>query len=114
MKRRHGHVYPPGPHEGYGELKTYVLGFVLSLVLTLASYFLVVEGILTGWNLIFTIGGFALVQAFVQLMFFLHLGSEPPPYWNFITFLFMIMVVLILVIGTLWIMYHLDYKMMGM
>jgi cytochrome o ubiquinol oxidase operon protein cyoD len=48
----------------------------------------------------------------IQLHYFLHLGDEPKPQWNLLTFGFMIGVVLILVFGTLWIMNNLNDRMM--
>lgn len=110
MKHHSRHV-DPTPHEGYGVFKSYVIGFVLSVILTLAAYILVVEEIFTGWNLLLAISGLAFAQVIVQLVFFLHLGSEPSPYWNLTSFLFMFLMLVILVVGTLWIMYHLDYSM---
>lgn len=109
----HHHSRPldPTPHEGFGVLKSYVIGFILSIVLTLISFFLVMEQAFSGWTLLFTISGLAFVQAIVQLVFFLHLGSEKSPYWNLVTFLFMVLVLVILVVGTLWIMYHLNYTL---
>ena len=34
--------------EGHGSLKTYIIGFVLSIILTLVSFLLVVEDVLSG------------------------------------------------------------------
>lgn len=99
-------------NEMHGTLKSYVIGFILSLVLTLASFLLVSEHLLPAWTLILTIVGLAVVQVVVQLLFFLHLGSDSKPYWNIIIFLFMLVIMAILVIGSLWIMYNLDYYMM--
>jgi cytochrome o ubiquinol oxidase operon protein cyoD len=47
----------------------------------------------------------------VQLVFFLHLGGEGKPRWRLTAFLFMLLVLVILVFGSLWIMYNLDYHM---
>lgn len=93
-------------------MRSYLLGFFLSLFLTLTSYFIVVEHLLTGSSLAVTIGGLAALQAFVQLVFFFHLGKEPSPPWKLFVFLFMLLIVAIVVLCTLWIMYNLDYRMM--
>lgn len=97
--------------QGASKQETYIFGFVLSLILTLVAYFLVAEHLMSGWALVFSVGALAFAQVLVQLVFFLHLGEEPSPPWNLIVFLFMVLIVLIIVIGTLWIMYHLDYQM---
>lgn len=99
-------------NENHASYQTYVIGFVLSIVLTLAAYFLVANQLLSGSNLDGVIIALSLAQIFVQLWFFLHLGDEPKPYWNLLAFGFMALVVIILVAGSLWIMYTLDYRMM--
>jgi cytochrome o ubiquinol oxidase operon protein cyoD len=93
-------------------LKAYVYGVTLSLLLTLAAYLPVDRGWLSGNALIATIVGLAILQAGVQVVLFLHLGQESKPRWNSLLFLFMMIVVLILVLGSLWIMYHLNYNEM--
>jgi cytochrome o ubiquinol oxidase operon protein cyoD len=54
----------------------------------------------------------AVVQLIVQMVFFLHLGSGSR--WKLVTFYFTLLVVVIVVIGTIWIMNNLDYNMMRM
>lgn len=97
-----------GPH---GSLIEYIIGFVLSLILTLAAFYLVSEHILSGLELTLTIVGLAVTQFVIQLIFFFHMGKEVSPHWNLYTFLFMLLVMFILVVGTFWIMYHLNYNM---
>lgn len=95
-----------------GSLKSYTIGFILSLITTLAAFYFVSENLFDHWTLTLIVSGLALFQAAVQLIFFFHLKSESSSEWNGLVFLFMLLMVLILVIGTLWIMYHLDYRMM--
>lgn len=97
---------------GHGSTISYITGFVLSIACTIAPYLLVTKKLLSGTALIGWIVGFALLQLLVQLVFFLHLGRESKPRWNMYAFLFAAMVVLIIVFGSLWIMYNLDYNMM--
>src|SRR5215469_11591983 len=82
-----------------GAFKSYLMGFLLSILLTLVAYFIVVEHILSSGILVFTIIGLGIVQMFIQLLFFLHLGQESKPYWNSQLFLFMLTILVILVIG---------------
>ncbi|MFA6916103.1 MAG: cytochrome o ubiquinol oxidase subunit IV [Parachlamydiales bacterium] len=97
-----------GPH---GTLKDYIFGFVLSLLLTLTAFYLASEHVFEGWNLVLAIIGLAVVQFIVQMIFFFHIGKEASPQWNLYSFLFMLLIMFILVIGTFWIMYHLNYNM---
>lgn len=98
----------------HGNVTSYVTGFVLSILLTLAAYFTVVEGLLSGWELMFVLIELAVVQLMVQLFLFLHVGREKRPWWNLQMLLFAIVVVGIVVIGSIWIMKNLDYNMHDM
>ncbi len=100
-----------GPNQN--TVKEYTLGFITSLGLTLISYFLVVNHLLTGVVLQSALGALATVQAAVQLMLFLNLGHGTKPRWNLILFLFTVMIILIVVVGSIWIMNNLDYNMMN-
>ncbi|HXE10324.1 MAG TPA: cytochrome o ubiquinol oxidase subunit IV [Verrucomicrobiae bacterium] len=96
-------------HNG-GSIRTYTIGFVLSIVLTVAAYILTSKGTLSGWSLVYILGALAVAQLLVQLIFFLHMGRESRPRWNLTVALFAVMVVGILVFGTLWIMKNLQYS----
>lgn len=98
----------------HGNVKSYVLGFILSIVLTLAAYFLVAREIFHGWPLNLAIIILGIGQTWVQLRLFLHLGEEAWPKWNLLTFLFMALVVFIIVGGSMWIMSHLNERVMVM
>lgn len=104
----------PVQEHGHGNTGKYVFGFVLSIILTLAAYFLVSEHLLDKFISDITITLIALAQVLCQLLFFLHLGDEPKPRWHLHGFLFMLLVVVIIVGGTLWIMHNLDYRTMSM
>lgn len=99
--------------EYHGTLMSYVIGFIASILLTAASFFLVISRMLSGQALIYTIVGLALVQATFQLLFFLHLGKEAKPRWESVVFYFMLLVLLIIAIGSLWIMYDLNDRVMS-
>lgn len=94
----------------HGSLSSYIIGFVLSIALTLAAYFTVTENLVSGWTLMFILIELAVVQLMVQLFLFLHLGRENRPWWNLQMFLFAVLVVGIVVIGSIWIMKNLDYN----
>jgi cytochrome o ubiquinol oxidase operon protein cyoD len=103
------HKHQPGE----STFKIYLTGFILCIILTLAAYFLVERHLLSGMTLVWTIVSLGTVQAIVQLIYFLHVGDEPHPRWNFLIFLFMALIVIVIVGGTMWIMYNLNYRMMG-
>ena len=92
-------------------LRTYVVGYISSLVLTLTAYAVVVHHVFSRWNLAVFISLLALIQFMVQLTFFLHLGQDTKPRFKIGVFLFMLLIVVIIVTGSLWIMHSLNYRM---
>ncbi|MBA2727733.1 MAG: cytochrome o ubiquinol oxidase subunit IV [Parachlamydiaceae bacterium] len=98
--------------EWHGSLKAYVIGFIASLVLTGISFILVITKQLTGTALVYAIVALALIQAIFQLLFFMHLGQEAKPRWESIVFYFMVLVLLIIALGSLWIMNDLNDRVM--
>jgi cytochrome o ubiquinol oxidase operon protein cyoD len=91
----------------------YTVGFVLSLILTIAAYLLVTNGGGSGW-LYAGLALLAIVQMVVQLIFFLHLGDETGPRFKLFSFVCMASALIIVVLGSLWIMNNLDYNMTNM
>lgn len=100
-------------HHGWNRsYKPVFIGYVASLILIITIYLLLDYHPLTGRLLVFTVFGSAITQALIQLVFFLHLGMESKPHWFTITFLFAVLVIIIIVGGSLWIMTHLNYNLM--
>lgn len=96
----------------HGTFTAYVVGFVSSLVLTITAYLFVTHKVLPYDGLIYVLAVLAIAQLLVQLILFLHLGSEPTPRWNLRVALFAALVVFIVVAGSIWIMSHLNYHVM--
>lgn len=99
---------PTLPH---GTLTSYVTGFTLSLLLTAVPFLMVYYHTLHGLDLVAAIVVFALLQLGIQLVYFLHLGRNSGSRWNNTAFAFMAIVVITIVIGSIWIMYNLNYNM---
>jgi cytochrome o ubiquinol oxidase subunit IV len=96
-----------------GTYKSYIAGFITSIVLTLAAYFTVVDGGMSAVTVLAIILALAVVQLVVQMFFFLHVGAQPGRNWKLTVFGSTLVLVLIIVIGSLWIMNHLNYNMMA-
>ncbi len=97
------------PETSQGTVTTYIVGFVLSLLLTILAYGLVTRSTFSKGLLFTVVIALALTQLLVQLIFFLHMDKESRPRWNLVVFSFMLLVVFIVVFGSLWIMYNLSY-----
>lgn len=92
-------------------LAYYVIGFILSILLTLGAYAAVTGHNFAGTMLVAVVISLAIAQVLVQLFFFLHLGSETKPRWKLTVLIFMLVILGILVFGSLWIMQNLNYTM---
>lgn len=94
-------------------MRTYVNGFIACIALTLLAYTAATSAALSNNVAIGIVAVLAVVQCVVQLRGFLHLGHEFKPRWKLGVFVIMLSIVLILVIGSLWIMNNLNYRMMS-
>jgi cytochrome o ubiquinol oxidase operon protein cyoD len=99
--------------EGHGSFGSYMTGFVLSVILTVAAFGLVMNGTLTGQNALFAIAGLAFVQIVVHLVFFLHMNTSSTQRWNVTAFAFTALTAVIVIGGTLWIMHNVSMNMMS-
>ena len=109
----HGH----GEHDGHGHgtLGSYVIGFVLSVILTVIPFWLVMDGTILDKNTTaIVIMAFAAVQVVVHMIFFLHMNGRAEGGWIMLSLIFTIIVVVIMLAGSLWVMYHLNTNMMPM
>ncbi len=97
----------------HGSLKSYLTGFVLSIILTVIPFAMVMNGSATKTTLIAVLVICAVVQIAVHLIYFLHLDSSSEQRWNVVAFVFAVLIIAILVVGSLWIMWYLNYNLMG-
>lgn len=96
---------------GSGLVST-IIGFVLTLVLTLLSYYFVKHHTFGTTGLYAAITLMTIFQALVWIACYMRLGADPENgKWDIIAFLFTLVIVAVVVIGTLWIMYNLNYNM---
>jgi cytochrome o ubiquinol oxidase operon protein cyoD len=95
-----------------GSLKSYLTGFVLSLILTAIPFALVMRGTLSSSVIIAGIFSAGIVQILVHLHYFLHLDASSAARWNVLAMIFTLLIMVLFVGGTLWIMYTLNYRMM--
>lgn len=98
------------PHQALS-LTKYLIGFVVSIAVTLAAYVLATHQSISRDTVMYALAALAVVQFIVQMVFFLHVGSERKPRWKAMIMWLMLAVVLILVAGSIWIMNNLDYRM---
>jgi cytochrome o ubiquinol oxidase operon protein cyoD len=98
---------------GHGSRGSYLIGFALSAVLTAVPFWLVMSGALANQGLTAAIIiVFAVVQILVHTVCFLHVNTQAEGGWTLIAYVFTGVIVLITILGSLWIMYHLNSNMM--
>ncbi|MCM2441140.1 cytochrome o ubiquinol oxidase subunit IV [Agrobacterium vitis] len=112
----HGHDHHHGGHEAsHGSMKTYMIGFILSVILTSIPFYLVMSGSLTNKALLAGIVmGLGAIQVVVHMIYFLHMNTKSEGGWNMMALIFTIIVVVIALSGSLWVMHHLNTNMMPM
>lgn len=97
---------------GHGSRGTYLIGFLISAVLTAVPFWLVMTGALSPQLTAIAIVGCAIVQILVHTICFLHVNTRAEGGWTLMAYAFTAVMVLIVISGSLWIMYHLNANMM--
>lgn len=98
---------------GRSRLSTYVIGYGLSIFLTIIPFALVMHNYaLLRSTIIITITLFAIVQVIVHLVCFLRLRPTADQSWNWLAFIYTLILLFVLLGGSAWIMYHLMHNMM--
>jgi cytochrome o ubiquinol oxidase operon protein cyoD len=110
----------PEPHathhdddaEPHGSMRDYAIGFILSVILTAIPFWLVMARPLPATTTAAIVMGFAAVQMIVHMIYFLHMNGKVEGGWTMTALLFTIIIVIIMMSGSLWVMYHLNTNMM--
>ncbi|RST31389.1 cytochrome o ubiquinol oxidase subunit IV [Sphingomonas ginkgonis] len=108
-------LHAHGDTPGHGSMKSYLIGFFLSVVLTAVPFWLVMTGALgNAQATVIAIVAMAMIQIIVHIVCFLHVNRSAEGGWTLVSLVFTSVVLLIMVVGSLWIMYHLNSNMMPM
>lgn len=112
----HEHAHHDDHEEGaHGSLRGYATGFLLSVVLTAIPFWLVMSGgVGSSGMTALVILGFAVVQIVVHMIYFLHMNTKSENGWTVLALIFTLVLVVILLAGSLWVMFHLNTNMMPM
>ena len=97
----------------HATLKGYLTGLILSVILTAIPFWLVMGHVIkspaaTG----LVIMAFAGVQIIVHMIYFLHLDFRSENGWTALATIFTVIVVFIVLVGSVWVMYHANANMM--
>ncbi len=94
MANAHSHDSHDASH---GSVKTYAIGFILSVILTLIPFGLVMYPTLPKSITLMIVLAFAVIQVLVHLVYFLHLDRSEAQRENVIAFVFAGLVIVLLV-----------------
>lgn len=98
-------------HSSY---KRYIIGFILSVILTAIPFALVMNPIFSKETTVVCVLVLAFVQVVVQLYYFLHMDFSPEQRNTVVSFVFTAIILAIIIGGSMWIMAHLNHNTMIM
>ncbi|MGG1517312.1 cytochrome o ubiquinol oxidase subunit IV [Paenibacillus oryzisoli] len=102
MSQSHSNVH--NKHESHGSLKSYTIGFVLSIILTIIPLVVVMNHMMGKTGTLVLILIMAILQFVVQLFFFMHIREGENSRWNVMALLLGLVILITVVGGSIWIM----------
>jgi cytochrome o ubiquinol oxidase subunit IV len=97
--------------EGIGSL---LVGLGLATLLTIVSFFIARTTLVWQPSIPVALAVLAIAQMGVHLVFFLHITTGPDNVNNVMALAFGVLIVFLVIVGSLWIMEHLNQNMMPM
>jgi cytochrome o ubiquinol oxidase subunit IV len=96
------------------EVQGYFIGLALATLLTAASFYVVYTHLIWQPAIPIALVVLAVAQIGVHLVFFLHLTTAPDNTNNVLALAFGVLIVALIIGGSLWIMDHMNERMMPM
>jgi cytochrome o ubiquinol oxidase operon protein cyoD len=101
------------PHGNGTTTRFYIVGFILALALTAIPFGLVATRVLSTATTLAVIAVAAIVQIIVHMRFFLRLKLKSSSPDDLIVLCFATVLIVIMIGGSVWIMFDLNYRMMS-
>ena len=95
-------------------LRGYLIGLALSVAATVVAFYLVGTTLIWQPSIPAALIVLAIAQMGVHIVFFLHITTRPDSVNNVMALIFGIFVVFVLIVGSVWIMTHLNHNMIPM
>jgi cytochrome o ubiquinol oxidase subunit IV len=102
-----------GREQTLWEFLVYTAGFVIAIILTAVSFWAADTSLLWGPGVPLGLAVLAIAQMGVHLVFFIHITTGPDNTNNVLALAFGVLIVIVVLIGSLWIMTDLNANMMS-
>ena len=98
----------------HGSLRGYIIGYVSAIALTVTAFAIAPSTSMAPFSVAAALAVLAIAQMLVHLIFFLHINTAPSQKTNVLAFAAAMLIIAIIVIGSIWIMGHLNRNMLPM
>jgi cytochrome o ubiquinol oxidase operon protein cyoD len=95
-------------------IRGYVIGLLLASLLTVASFSVAGTRLIWGPGIPVALVVLAIAQIGIHLVFFLHITTSPDNTNNILALAFGVLIVALVVLGSVWIMAHLNANVVPM
>ena len=95
-------------------IRGYLVGLGLSVLATVVAFFLSGTSLVWQPSIPAALIVLAIAQMGVHIVFFLHITTRPDSINNVMALVFGIFIVFVLIVGSVWIMTHLNHNMIPM
>jgi cytochrome o ubiquinol oxidase subunit IV len=102
---------PPTHPTLRSELRGYLIGLALAVLLTAGSFWSLNEHVIYGPGIVMALIVFGLAQVGVHLVYFLHLTTSPDNTNNALALAFGVLIVSLVFFGSIWVMFHMNGNM---
>ena len=103
-----------GGHAIAEGVTSYLIGLALATLLTVVSFFIARTTLVWQPSIPVALAVLAVAQMGVHLVFFLHITTGPDNVNNILALAFGVLIVFLVIVGSLWIMAHMNHNMMPM
>jgi len=95
-------------------IRGYLIGLGLATLITVVAFFVSQTSLVWQPSIPVALLVLAIAQMGVHLVFFLHITTGPESFNNVLALAFGLLIVILLIVGSLWIMTHLNHNVVPM
>jgi cytochrome o ubiquinol oxidase operon protein cyoD len=92
----------------------YLIGLALAILITVVAFFISGTSLVWGPSIPIALVVLAIAQIGVHLVFFIHITTGPDNANNILALAFGVLIVMLVIVGSLWIMINLNHNMTPM